>query len=170
MTEQWERLWAPHRIEYIKAGAAPHEEDCPFCRAPKQSDVEGLIIFRGQDNFVVLNLYPYNTGHLMICPYRHVGLYDEITESETLEMAKLTQHAMKVLRLVTGAHGFNIGINQGSQAGAGIAGHLHQHVVPRWAGDANFMPVIGGTKVLPQLLEESRKLLSDAWLKAGTDA
>jgi ATP adenylyltransferase len=166
MTEQWDRLWAPHRIEYIKAGTAPHVDDCPFCRTPKQTDEEGLIVFRGKENFVILNLYPYNTGHLMVCPYRHVGLYDEISESESLEMAKLTQQAMKVLRAVTGAHGFNIGINQGSQAGAGIAGHLHQHVVPRWSGDANFMPVIGGTKVLPQLLEETRNLLSKAWSNA----
>lgn len=166
MTEQWDRLWAPHRIEYIKAGTAPHVDDCPFCRAPNQADEEGLIVFRGKENFVILNLYPYNTGHLMVCPYRHVGLYDEISESESLEMAKLTQQAMKVLRVVTGAHGFNIGINQGNQAGAGIAGHLHQHVVPRWSGDANFMPVIGSTKVLPQLLEETRNLLSKAWSNA----
>ena len=166
MSEQWDRLWAPHRIEYIKAGSAPHDDDCPFCRTPALADDDALIVYRGVENFVILNLYPYNTGHLMVCPYRHVGLYDEISESESLEMALLTQKAMKVLRSVTGAHGFNIGINQGNQAGAGIAGHLHQHVVPRWSGDANFMPVIGGTKVLPQLLEETRKLLAEAWQHA----
>ncbi len=163
MTQEWDRLWAPHRIEYIKAGAAPHIDDCPFCRSPKLDDNEGLIIKRGENAFVILNLYPYNTGHLMICPYRHFGNYDDATNDETAEISALTQSAMKVLRSVSGAHGFNIGMNQGSQAGAGIAGHLHQHVVPRWGGDANFMPVIGHTKVLPQLLDETRNLLAEAW-------
>lgn len=163
MPEEWDRLWAPHRIEYIKAGTAPHIEDCPFCRTPKGDDETGLIIKRGEFAFVILNLYPYNTGHLMVCPYRHYGNYDESTQAELNEISALTQQAMRVLRHVSGAQGFNIGMNQGNQAGAGIAGHLHQHVVPRWTGDANFMPVIGKTKVLPQLLDETRKLLSEAW-------
>ena len=163
MSEEWDRLWAPHRIEYIKAGTAPHEDDCPFCRAPKIEDEKSLIIKRGNHSFVILNLYPYNTGHLMVCPYRHFGSYDEATVDEIKEIAELTQQAMRVLRHVSNAQGFNIGMNQGNQAGAGIAGHLHQHVVPRWIGDANFMPVIGKTKVLPQLLEETRGLLSKAW-------
>lgn len=163
MSEEWDRLWAPHRIEYIKAGTAPHEDDCPFCRAPNIEDEKSLIIKRGNHSFVILNLYPYNTGHLMVCPYRHFGSYDEATVDEIKEIAELTQQAMRVLRHVSNAQGFNIGMNQGNQAGAGIAGHLHQHVVPRWTGDANFMPVIGKTKVLPQLLEETRDLLSKAW-------
>lgn len=163
MAEEWDRLWAPHRIEYIKAGTAPHDDDCPFCRAPNETDEKGLIIKRGKNSYVILNLYPYNTGHLMICPYRHFGTYDEANDDETREIAELTQQAMRVLRKVSGAQGFNIGMNQGNQAGAGIAGHLHQHIVPRWIGDANFMPVIGKTKVLPQLLEETRNLLSAAW-------
>lgn len=163
MAEEWDRLWAPHRIEYIKAGSAPHVADCPFCRTPAESDEESLIVKRGKTAFVIMNLYPYNTGHLMICPLRHFGNYDEATTEEHVEISELTQQAMRVLRKVTDAHGFNIGMNQGSQAGAGIAGHLHQHVVPRWAGDANFMPVIGKTKVIPQLLNETRTLLAKAW-------
>lgn len=162
----WERLWAPHRIDYIRAGAAPHEDLCPFCEAPDKSDEAGLIVFRGKLAYVVMNLYPYNTGHLLICPYRHIGEYVDASADEVAEIGALTQQAVRVLRKVSGAHGFNIGMNQGSLAGAGIAGHLHQHVVPRWSGDANFMPVIGGTKVLPQLLEETRKLLVDGWQNA----
>jgi ATP adenylyltransferase len=163
MTEAWQRLWAPHRIEYIKAGAAPHIEDCPFCRVPSESDESGLIVYRGETAFVVMNLFPYNTGHILICPYRHFGSYTDATESEVAEIGALTQHVMKLLKHVSGAQGFNIGMNQGNLAGAGIAEHLHQHVVPRWTGDANFMPVIGGTKVLPQLLEDTRALLAHGW-------
>lgn len=163
MAEDWDRLWAPHRIEYIKAGTAPHDDDCPFCRTPNQDDETALIVHRGTNAFVIMNLYPYNTGHLLICPYRHFGNYDEANENEVLEIAQLTQRSMNVLREVSGAHGFNIGMNQGNLAGAGIAGHLHQHIVPRWGGDANFMPVIGHTKVLPQLLSETRNLLAAAW-------
>jgi ATP adenylyltransferase len=163
MTEAWERLWAPHRIEYIKAGAAPHIDDCPFCRLPSGDDAEGHIVHRGESAYVVLNLYPYNTGHVLICPYRHFADYTDATDQELLEIAHLTQVSMSVIRAVSGAHGFNIGMNQGALAGAGIAGHLHQHVVPRWSGDANFMPVIGTTKVLPQLLSETHKLLREAW-------
>jgi len=113
--------------------------------------------------YAVLNLYPYNPGHLMVVPYRHVADYTDLSVEETREVAEFTQHAMKVIRAVSAAHGFNIGLNQGVIAGAGIAAHLHQHLVPRWGGDANFMPVIGHTKVLPQLLGETRDLLADAW-------
>ena len=126
-------------------------------------DKTGLIVARGEAVYAVLNLYPYNPGHLMVVPYRHVADYTELTVEETREVAEFTQHAMKVIRAVSGAHGFNIGLNQGVIAGAGIAAHLHQHLVPRWGGDANFMPIIGQTKVLPQLLGETRDLLADAW-------
>ena len=163
MTEAWERLWAPHRIEYIRAGAAPHVDDCPFCRLPDGDDEAGHIVYRGETNYVVLNLYPYNTGHVLVCPYRHFADYTDATDAEVIEIAHLTQKCMRVIRQVSGAHGFNIGLNQGSLAGAGIAGHLHQHVVPRWSGDANFMPVIGSTKVMPQLLSETRRLLAEVW-------
>jgi ATP adenylyltransferase len=111
----------------------------------------------------VLNLYPYNPGHLMVLPYRHVPDYTDVTGAETRELAEFTQQAMRVIRAVSAPHGFNIGMNQGAVAGAGIAAHLHQHLVPRWGGDANFMPVVAQTKVLPQLLGQTRELLANAW-------
>ena len=167
MTDAWERLYTPHRMAYLRGEGKPadHEqgEQCPFCRAPQLPDDEGLVFARGTEVFGVLNLYPYNSGHVMICPYRHVADYTDLTSSEVAELGAFTQRAMTVLRSVSGAHGFNIGMNQGSVSGAGIAGHLHQHIVPRWGGDANFMPIIGGTKVIPELLESTRLLLADAW-------
>ena len=111
----------------------------------------------------MLNLYPYAPGHLMVCPYRHIADYTETTDAEAAEMADLTRQAMRVVRSVSGADGFNIGMNQGPIAGAGIAAHLHQHVVPRWLGDQNFMPIIGRTKTLPELLVDTRALLATAW-------
>jgi len=120
-------------------------------------------VARGERVYAVLNLYPYNPGHLMVVPFRHVPDYTDLTDSETVELAEFTQRAMRVARAVAAPHGFNIGMNQGVVAGAGIAAHLHQHVVPRWGGDANFMPVVGQTKVLPQLLGETRTMLAKAW-------
>jgi len=167
VSENWERLWAPHRMAYLRGEGKPQDEgagdQCPFCRAPTQSDDAGLIVARGAQAYAVLNLYPYNTGHLMLCPYRHVADYTELTDSEVAEIGRLTQDAMRALRNATGAHGFNIGMNQGAVAGAGIAAHLHQHVVPRWGGDTNFLPVIGATKSMAQLLEETREILAAAW-------
>ena len=118
---------------------------------------------RGQLAYAVLNLYPYNPGHLMLVPYRHIADFTELTTDETAEIAVLTADAMRAVRAASGAHGFNLGINQGTVAGAGIADHLHQHVVPRWGGDTNFMPVVGRTKVLPQLLRDTRELLAQHW-------
>lgn len=165
--DELERLWTPHRMAYIrgenKPGDAEAGHQCPFCRIPTLSDDEGLVVHRGELSFAVLNLYPYSPGHLMVCPYRHVPDYTELTDDETHEIASLTQVAMRTVRRVSGAHGFNIGMNQGAVAGAGIAAHLHQHVVPRWAGDQNFMPIIGRTRTLPQLMSETRALLADAW-------
>jgi len=163
-----ERLWTPHRLAYVTGSDVPaggYEEPagCPFCRAPALGDDEGLVVARGQVVYAVLNRYPYNPGHLMICPYRHVADYPDLDEAETLELARFTQAAMRVIRGVSGPHGFNLGMNQGGVAGAGIAAHLHQHVVPRWGGDTNFMPVVGLTKVLPQLLADTRTLLAKAW-------
>ncbi|WP_344173160.1 HIT domain-containing protein [Pilimelia columellifera] len=135
---------------------------CPFCLAPDRVD-DSLVVARGSWVFAVLNLYPYNPGHLLICPYRHVADYTELTVDETAELASFAQTAMRVVRATSQAHGFNLGLNQGNAAGAGIAAHLHQHVVPRWGGDANFMPVIGRTKVLPQLLADTRDLFASAW-------
>jgi ATP adenylyltransferase len=138
-------------------------EQCPFCRIPTLPDREGLIVHRGEQAFAVLNLYPYSPGHLMVCPYRHVADYTDLDGAETLEVAELTKTAVRTIREVSGAHGFNIGMNQGAVAGAGIAAHLHQHIVPRWSGDQNFMPVIGRTRTMPQLMSESRDLLAAAW-------
>ena len=163
----WERLWTPHRIAYIKGeNRPPHTQagdDCPFCRVPGLPDDEALIVYRGELCFVVLNLYPYNPGHMLICPYRHIADYTELTDPEVTEFSRLTQQAMTAMRSVAGPQGFNIGMNQGSIGGAGIAGHLHQHVVPRWGGDTNFLTVVGGTKTMPTLLEETRELLAAAW-------
>ncbi|MEY4310930.1 MAG: hypothetical protein RLZ71_856, partial [Actinomycetota bacterium] len=148
--DEFQRLWTPHRLVYIQTGTQP--EDCPFCAAPGLSDTEALIVHRGEKAFVLLNLYPYNSGHLLVCPYRHIATYDEATPEEVAEIGQLTQQAMKVLKAVSGAHGFNIGMNQGEVAGAGIAAHLHQHIVPRWNNDSNFLPIIAKTKALPRLL------------------
>jgi ATP adenylyltransferase len=139
------------------------EDGCPFCTIPAKSDEDGLVVARGEHVYAVLNLYPYNGGHLMVVPYRHVADYTELDANETVELADLTKRAMVALRKASGAHGFNIGMNQGAAAGAGIAAHLHQHIVPRWGGDTNFMPVVGHTKVLPQLLADTRQMLADAW-------
>jgi ATP adenylyltransferase len=164
----FQRLWMPHRMAYIKGeGKSGHEAasvgQCPFCRIIAMDDAEGLVIARGGTVYAVLNLYPYNPGHLMVVPYRHVADYPDLSIEETTELATFTQRAMLAARRAAAPHGFNIGINQGAVGGAGIAAHLHQHVVPRWGGDVNFMPVIAGTKVLPQLLSETHTLLVDAW-------
>ncbi len=165
--DQLERLWTPYRMAYIRGENRPtdhaDEEQCPFCRVPSLSDEEGLIVHRGTTAYVVLNLYPYSPGHLMVCPYRHIADYTETTDAEAAEIADLTRHAMTVVRGVSHPGGFNLGMNQGEVAGAGIAAHLHQHVVPRWAGDQNFMPIIGHTKTLPELLGDTRALLAEAW-------
>lgn len=136
---------------------------CPFCEIPTKDDASALIVTRAEHNYVVLNLYPYNPGHLLICTYRHVAELPELTREERTEMSELASHAMEVLRKVSGPQGFNLGMNQGAISGAGVAGHIHQHVIPRWSGDANFMPLIGGTKVLPKLLDDVRAELAEAW-------
>jgi ATP adenylyltransferase len=164
--DELERLWTPHRLAYLTGENKPSDSsagECPFCRIPTLEDEEGLIVHRGEAAYAVLNLYPYSPGHLMVCPYRHVADYPELDDDETREVAAFTKTAMRVVREVSGAHGFNVGMNQGAVAGAGIAAHLHQHVVPRWGGDQNFMPIIGRTKTLPQLLQDTRDLLAAAW-------
>lgn len=163
-----ERLWTPYRLAYVTGSDVPvggyeQPSGCPFCVAPTRPDSDGLVVARGSTVYAVLNLYPYNPGHLMLCPYRHVADYPDLDDAETLELARFTQTAMRVIRSVSGPHGFNLGMNQGGVAGAGIAAHLHQHVVPRWGGDTNFMPVVGLTKVMPQLLADTRALLAKAW-------
>ena len=161
--DEFQRLWTPHRMAYIQAGPEPLREVCPFDEAPLKSDEDGLIVARGETAYALLNLFPYNSGHLLICPYRHIGTYDEATAEEVAEIGAMTQTAMRVLRAVSRCDGFNIGMNQGAVAGAGVAAHLHQHVVPRWATDANFFPIIAKTKALPQLLGEVRQAVADAW-------
>lgn len=167
MTDAWERLYTPHRMVYLRGEGKPASDEagegCPFCRAPHMPGDEGLVVARGAQVYAVLNLYPYNAGHLMVCPYRHVADYPDLTSAEVAELGAFTQRAMTVLRAVSGAHGFNIGMNQGPVSGAGIAAHLHQHVVPRWGGDTNFMPIVGSTKVIPQLLDDTRSLLAAEW-------
>jgi ATP adenylyltransferase len=163
----FERLWTPHRMVYIQGDEKPKSSDagsdCPFCRAPQRRDEDALIVHRGESAYAVLNLFPYNPGHVLICPYRHIAGYPDLTTEEMVEVAELSRQAMRVLTRVAAPHGFNLGMNQGAVAGAGIAAHLHQHVVPRWGGDANFLPVIGRTKALPELLADTRGRLAEAW-------
>jgi ATP adenylyltransferase len=175
LPDHLQRLWTPHRMAYVTGGSgqdrtandseqlADSTTPCPFCRIPTLSDEDGLIVARGKLVYSVLNLYPYNPGHLMVVPFRHLPDYTDLDAGELAEFSLFTRHALRTIRTVSAPHGFNIGINAGSAAGAGIAEHLHQHVVPRWGGDSNFMPVIGQTKVLPQLLADTRRLLAAAW-------
>nr|WP_286219511.1 HIT domain-containing protein [Paraoerskovia sediminicola] len=171
--DSFDRLWTPHRMVYIGGENKPADATsaaCPFCSLPARSDEDSMIVARGEHCFVVLNLYPYNSGHLMVCPYRHVADYTDLTAGETAELASLTQTAMRVVRSVSAPAGFNLGMNQGEVAGAGIAAHLHQHVVPRWTGDANFLPIVGQTKAVPQLLSDTRHRFAAAWPAPGEDA
>jgi ATP adenylyltransferase len=164
--DAFQRLWTPHRMVYIDGQDKPVDAtsgECPFCRTPGRSDSDGLLVHRGELAYVVLNLYPYNPGHLLVCPYRHVAWYMDLTAAERAEMAELTADAMRVITEVSRPDGYNTGMNQGAVAGAGIAAHLHQHVVPRWGGDVNFLPILAGTKALPQVLGQTREMLAAAW-------
>ena len=161
----FQRLWTPHRMVYIGGENKPADDtagSCPFCLAPGREDAEGLIVHRGVLAYVVMNLYPYSPGHLLVCPYRHVSDYTAATAEERAELAELTATAMAAIRSVSHPAGFNLGMNIGEVAGAGIAAHLHQHVVPRWRGDSNFLPIIAQTRALPQLLEETRRAVQQA--------
>jgi ATP adenylyltransferase len=151
-------------LVYIQNGQQPKKDECPFCLAPKGSDEDGLIVFRGDTCFVLMNLFPYNSGHMLVCTYRHVASYEDTTLEEVAEMAALSKRGMQVLRKVSRAQGFNLGMNQGELAGAGIAEHLHQHIVPRWSNDSNFFPIIAQTKAIPRLLGEVRAEIQKAWL------
>ena len=162
----FERLWTPYRMAYIQADDRPSEADtaqCPFCRVQAMPDDEGLVVHRGEHAFVVMNLYPYSPGHMLVCPCRHVADYVALRADETAEVAALTQAAIRTLTKVSSPAGFNLGVNQGAVAGAGIAGHMHQHVVPRWAGDTNFLPIVARTRAVPQLLADARGLLAEGW-------
>ena len=161
--DAFQRLWTPHRAVYIEKGQSAHDDECPFCDGPDKTDEEALIVARGEHAYVLLNLFPYNPGHLLVCPYRHVSTYDQATDAEVAEIGLLTQIGMRVLTEVSHAQGFNIGMNQGNVGGAGIAAHLHQHVVPRYAGDSNFFPIIAETKAVTQLLGDVRIAVAEAW-------
>ena len=165
------RLWTPHRLAYIKGGS---DTGCPFCRIgrgeivgdaeePSDPDAENLVVARGDEVFALLNLHPYNPGHLMVLPYRHVADLEELTDSEAAELMAFTRQAVVTMKRVAAPHAFNVGLNLGHVAGGSLAEHLHQHVVPRWGGDANFITVVGQTKVIPQLLAETRAQLAAAW-------
>ena len=163
-----ERLWTPHRMAYVRS--AVDDEGCPFCAIPSHPDPESLVVARGVSAYVVLNLHPYNPGHLMVLPYRHVADLTDLTAEEAAELMAMTQQALQALRRVSSPHSFNVGLNLGRSAGGSLADHLHQHVVPRWTGDANFITVVGGVKILPQLLEETRDLLAAAWPQTENEA
>ncbi|CAB4537380.1 unannotated protein [freshwater metagenome] len=166
MPDRWQRLWAPHRMSYLTGENRPlpgNEVECPFCKIQSLSDEDGLIVARGREAYVVMNLYPYNVGHVLICANRHVADLTELSDSERNEISQLTARAMQTIRKVSTPQGFNLGMNQGEVSGAGVAAHIHQHVVPRWFGDANFMPIIGQTKVLPELLLQTRADLAAHW-------
>lgn len=155
-----ERLWSPWRMEYLQ-GAQEEPEGCIFCDLPaKGDDPVAHILARGETGFAVLNAFPYNPGHVMVAPFRHTGDPEELNAGELLDLARLLQRTIAALREEMAPQGFNVGMNLGRVAGAGIPDHLHWHVVPRWNGDTNFMPVIGQTRVLPELLEETYRKLA----------
>jgi ATP adenylyltransferase len=159
-----ERLWAPWRLEYIKTARDGEADECIFCTKPALgNDQEALIPFRGERCYVILNAFPYNSGHLMVAPYEHGGDLEEVDAQTSLELMTLTQRSMRALEVAYGPEGYNIGLNQGRIAGAGMADHVHFHVVPRWSGDVNFMPVLADTRVVNQSLAASFGTLRDAF-------
>ena len=161
-----DQLFAPWRMAYIDE--AGKQEGCIFCDFPKeQEDKERLILARGELVFVILNAFPYNPGHLMVAPYRHEGAYENLKEEELREMHRFGRKCIGVLKEAMNPQGFNLGINIGKTAGAGFAGHVHLHIVPRWDGDTNFMPVIADTKVLPASLQETWDSLKKVWEAHG---
>lgn len=157
-----EQLWAPWRLEYVSS--ADEQPGCVFCRARDAADdAEALVVHRGELAYVLLNKFPYQTGHLMVAPYRHCGDYAELTDEEALEIHRLGAASLRRLREQMAPHGANLGWNLGRVAGAGVVDHVHLHVVPRWNGDTNFMPVLADVKVIPEHLAVTRQKLADAW-------
>jgi ATP adenylyltransferase len=158
------RIWAPWRLEYVKDASKDTEAGCIFCSKPAAGDDEAnLIVHRGERCYVILNLFPYTNGHLMVAPYEHLGRIQDLAPDTVAEMMELAQRAMSRLEEVYEPHGYNVGFNQGRVAGAGFADHIHLHVVPRWGGDTNFMPVIADTKVMPQSLEQTYDALQGSF-------
>jgi ATP adenylyltransferase len=170
-SDHLQRLWTPYRMTYL--AEAPMKRDPnssagspePFTDIPRMPDEDGLVVARGELVYAVLNLYPYNPGHLMVVPYRRLSELEDLTEPESAELMAFIQKAIRVIKNVSRPHGFNVGLNLGSSAGGSLAEHLHVHVVPRWGGDANFITIVGGSKVIPQLLRDTRQLLADEWVK-----
>jgi ATP adenylyltransferase len=161
-------LWNPWRYEYVKSTTKPQSgKECLFCRLQGLSDEEALIVHRGRHLYVVLNAYPYNTGHLMIAPYKHVAEPTELREEELLELTLLINKSLIALRKALMAEGFNMGSNIGRAAGAGVPEHFHVHVVPRWVGDTNFLAVISGVKTLPMGLREAYELIKKSWVESA---
>jgi len=159
-----ERIWAPWRLAYVKDASKDVEQECIFCAKPDEGDDRAnLIVHRGERCFVILNLYPYTNGHLMIAPFEHVGGIQDLAAETTAEMMALAQRAIEVLEAKYEPHGFNVGFNQGRVAGAGVEHHVHMHVVPRWDGDTNFMPVLADTRVMPQTLEQAYDALEGSF-------
>jgi ATP adenylyltransferase len=151
-----QRIWAPWRLAYVRDASKDSEEECIFCAKPAaDDDAENLIVHRGELCFVMLNLFPYTNGHMMIAPYEHVPTLPELDPPTVAELMALSQRAMLILEDEYSPHGYNVGFNQGRVAGAGVEHHIHMHVVPRWGGDTNFMPVLADTRVMPQSLEDS---------------
>jgi ATP adenylyltransferase len=165
-----QRLWTPYRMNYLAEAPGKRDDASPaepFTDIPLLPDEDGLVVARGELVYAVLNLYPYNPGHLMVVPYRRVSELEDLNEPESAEIMAFTQKAIRVIKNVSRPHGFNVGINLGTSAGGSLAEHLHVHVVPRWGGDANFITIVGGSKVIPQLLRETRRLLAEEWAKQG---
>jgi ATP adenylyltransferase len=168
-----QKLWSPWRMAYIRRDRGEGKggtQGCLFCDLPAADagrDAEHHLLARGSVSFVMLNAFPYNPGHLMVAPYRHVGDYLELEAGELAEMMGFAGTAIRAMREDSGPHGFNLGMNLGEVAGAGIADHLHLHLVPRWGGDTNFMPVVGQTKVLPELLDETFERLRPRFADPG---
>lgn len=177
-----QRLWTPYRMSYIlgavkgrdaaeeagSTGSAGSKQ--PFTDIPQLSDEDGLVVARGELVYAVLNLYPYNPGHLMVVPYRRVAELEDLDSAESAELMAFTQKAIQVMKGVSQPDGFNVGLNLGKSAGGSLAEHLHMHIVPRWSGDANFITVIGDAKVIPQLLRDTRQLLADEWARQSGQA
>ena len=156
-----QRIWAPWRLEYVKDASKDSADQCIFCaKAQDDDDRASLIVHRGERCFVILNLYPYTNGHLMVAPYEHRATIQELDTETVDEMMRLTQQAIRILEGQYSPHGYNVGFNQGRVAGAGVEHHIHMHVVPRWGGDTNFMPVLADTRVMPQTLEQSYDALA----------
>jgi ATP adenylyltransferase len=158
-----ERLWAPWRLQFVKSASGEDEIECVFCAKLDDDDREALVVHRGERCFVMLNLYPYTNGHLMVAPYRHVAKPGDLDAEERAELWELFSHSLAVLDATLKPHGANAGLNLGRAAGAGVEGHLHLHVVPRWNGDTNFMPVLADVRVMAQHLDDTWQVLRDAW-------